>query len=80
MRTGYSQKQLKTRQVILDSECDGLRVLARIIARVHMKRMPNKRTNKDGHLHNGKPVIIVQKRPINTRGDRELVDEESDGI
>lgn len=64
----------------MESEHDGLHVLARIIARVHMKRMSNKRINEDSHLHNRKQVIIAQKRPINIKSDGELVDEETDRI
>jgi hypothetical protein len=80
MGTGCRQKQVKTRQVIPESGHDGLRVLARIITRAHMKRMADKRINEDNHLHGGKQVIIVQKGPIKIKSDGELVDEEADEI
>jgi hypothetical protein len=58
----------------------GLKVLARLIARTHTKKVANKRIKEDSHLHNGKQVIIVSKRPINMKSDGELIDEETDEI
>jgi hypothetical protein len=74
------QQKLKGCALALSGYESGLKVLARLIARAHMKRMANKRINEDNHLHDGKQVIIVQKGPIKIKSDGELVDEKPDQI
>ena len=42
----HHDKGVETKLVVLEPECDGLRVLARIIARLHLKK--TSRVKEDG--------------------------------
>jgi hypothetical protein len=72
------QQTLKGYALVSSDYESGLKVLARIIARVHMKRMSNKGINGDNQRHNRKQVVIVQKGPIKIKSDGELVNEKPD--
>lgn len=52
MGSRHRQKQVKTQQVILELGHDGLRVLARIIARVHLEKTGGK--EEDGGMHDAR--------------------------
>jgi len=52
MGSRHRQKQVKNRQVILELGHDGLRVLARIIARVHLEKTDGK--EEDGGIHDAR--------------------------
>ena len=43
MESKHRQKQVKTQPVVLEPGHDGLRVLARIIARVHLEKTGGKK-------------------------------------
>ena len=49
MGSKHRQKQVKTQPVVLELGHDGLRVLARIIARLHLEKTGDKK--EDGGTH-----------------------------
>ena len=48
----HHDKGVETKLVVLETECDGLRVLARIIARLHLEKVSGKK--EDGGMYDAR--------------------------